>query len=262
MKRHKQYADRRRVKETFLELNNVSKNFLVKDREHNVIKDISFKTNSGEILCILGPSGCGKTTLLDLVAGFTKPSTGKILINEKEVDKPGSDRCVVFQKAALFPWLSVKENIAVGLKILKVDKKTIDKKVDNYLQLVGLDGFGDYLIEEISGGMAQRVALARVLVLNPPILLMDEPFSGLDFRIRNDMQNLLLSVWAQFKKTIIFITHDIDESIILADRIILMDNQPGQIIKELKNPLIRPRDISNNDFIKFKKEIYLSFKSI
>jgi len=215
-----------------------------------VLENINLSVNSGELVCILGPSGCGKTTLLKIVAGFIKPSSGRIETHGVPISGPGFERCIVFQEDALFPWLTVEENIAFGLKG-RINKREIKKRVGKFLYLTGLEGFGRYLPSEISGGMKQRVALARVLVLDPKLLLMDEPFGSLDAQSREEMQSLLLSLWEELRHTIIFVTHDITEAAFLADRILVMDKYPGSIKLIVDVSLKRPRRKETNEFHHF-----------
>lgn len=212
-----------------------------------VLENVSFEIAEAELVCLLGPSGCGKTTLLKLMAGFIKPCAGCIRIGGRKVAGPGPDRCVVFQEDALFPWLTVMENIAFGAKRI-ISRKRLDKEVHRYLEMVGLTAFKDYLPRELSGGMKQRVALARVLILQPKVLLMDEPFGSLDAQTREDMQNLLLSLWEKFSNTIVFVTHDLVEAITLADRILVMGTHPGHIRSEIKVGLPRPRKKESDAF--------------
>ncbi|WP_319407031.1 ABC transporter ATP-binding protein [uncultured Desulfosarcina sp.] len=206
-----------------------------------VLQDICFSVRRGEMICFLGRSGCGKSTLLKILAGFIRSSSGAVQLNGRPVGRPGPDRCVVFQEDALFPWLTVKENIAFGLKGRKLSRRVRDREVDRFIGLVGLDGFADYLPQAISGGMKQRVSLARVLILQPEVLLMDEPFAALDAQTREEMQNLLLDLWKKFSYTVLFVTHDVNEAVLLADRIILMDKNPGRIREDISIDLPRPR---------------------
>jgi len=220
----------------------------------NVLEDVTFNIADGELVCILGPSGCGKTTLLKLIAGFMKPSGGSMEINGKAITRPGRDRCVVFQEDALFPWLTVAENIAFGIKGL-LPGKQVKAEVRRYLEMVGLSAFKDYLPGEISGGMNQRVALARVLILKPQVLLMDEPFGALDAQTREDMQGLLLSLWKALSNTIVFVTHDLGEAILLADRILVMSQNPGRIQSEVPVDLPRPRKKESDEFHLFYRDL-------
>jgi NitT/TauT family transport system ATP-binding protein len=237
-----------------LTIRKVSKIFPVDDGYLNVLDNVSFDISAGELVCLLGPSGCGKTTLLKLIAGFMKPSAGIIRIDGKAVSCPGPDRCVVFQEDALFPWLTVSENIAFGAKKL-MHKSRLVKEVHRYLEMVGLTAFKDYLPREISGGMKQRVALARVLILQPQVLLMDEPFGALDAQTREDMQNLMLSLWEKLSHTIVFVTHDLVEAIALADRILVMGTNPGHIRSEIQVTLSRPRKKESNAFHNFFRDL-------
>ena len=244
-----------------LQVDLLRKDFEVNGVARTVLADISFHARAGEMVCIVGRSGCGKTTLLNIIAGFLSPTSGRILLNGQSVQRPGPDRCVVFQEDTLFPWLTVRENIAFGLRGLTRDKDFLRQEVDRFLTLVGLEAFQDYLPREISGGMKQRVALARVLILQPAVLLMDEPFASLDVQTREDMQGLLISLWEQLNQAIVFVTHDVDEAIKLADTILLMDREPGRISEEIPVPLPRPRAMEKTEFIFFRRKLYESLRS-
>jgi NitT/TauT family transport system ATP-binding protein len=241
---------------TVLEITNLRKVFHVNNTFLTVLEEINFRAESGELICILGRSGCGKSTLLKIVAGFLPPSSGSVLLKGKPVSSPGPDRCVVFQEDTLFPWLTVKENIAFGLKGRKNQARSLEEEVERFLFLVGLGEFRNYLPGEISGGMKQRVALARVLILHPEVLLMDEPFASLDAQTREEMQNFLLSLWEKLAHTILFVTHDVNEAIILADRILLMDKDPGRIREEIRVDLPRPRRRERSEFLLFARRLY------
>ncbi|MBN1958341.1 MAG: ABC transporter ATP-binding protein [Desulfuromonadales bacterium] len=217
--------------------------------EKLVLADIGFSARRGELICILGRSGCGKTTLLNLLAGFIAPDQGTIRLHDQPVSKPGPDRCVVFQDDALFPWLTVRENIAFGLKGQRISSAQKEEEIDRFLKLVGLSEFAAYLPSEISGGMKQRVALARVLILKPQVLLMDEPFAALDAQTREEMQNLVLELWQQLAHTILFVTHDVTEAVLLADRILLFDKDPGRIKEDIRLELSRPREKEDQNFL-------------
>jgi len=244
------------ISKTILEINNLKKVFRVNGAFLAVLDGIDFTVKKGEMICILGRSGCGKSTLLKMLAGFLTPSSGEILLNGKPVANPGTDRCVVFQEDTLFPWLTVQENIAFGLKGRTKNKKGIQEEVDRFIALVGLTEFRDYLPREISGGMKQRVALARVLILKPQILLMDEPFASLDAQTREEMQNLLLSLWEKLSHTIIFVTHDVNEAVTLSDRILVMSKNPGRIREDMHVDLVRPRKMEKQEFIFFRRKLY------
>jgi NitT/TauT family transport system ATP-binding protein len=221
--------------------------FQVAGKSVSVIERIDFSVAPGELICLLGPSGCGKTTLLSLVAGFLFPSSGSLSVYGRPVTQPGPDRCVVFQEDALFPWLTVAENVAFGLKG-RLSGKALRDEVAHHLELVGLSSFGNYLPGEISGGMKQRVALARVLILKPLVLLMDEPFGALDAQTREEMQQLLLTLWREFSPTILFVTHDINEALVLADRILVMARHPGRIAEAVAIGMPHPRTKASEAF--------------
>jgi len=247
---------REKPREKILEIDRVHKIFNGNGSFLPVLEGISFQAASGELICFLGRSGCGKSTLLKIVAGFIPPSSGKIFLRNKPVEGPGPERCVIFQEDALFPWLTVQENIAFGLKGRGQDKKSKAAEVERFLGLVGLTEFRNYLPREISGGMKQRVALARVLILKPEVLLMDEPFASLDAQSREEMQNLLLSLWQELAHTILFVTHDVSEAVILADRILLMGKNPGRIREEIRVDLPRPRSRDSGAFLQFSRRLH------
>jgi len=198
----------------------------------------------GELRVLLGPSGCGKSTLLRLIAGLDRADTGEVLVNGAPVHGPGKDRGMVFQKYTSFPWLTVAGNIAYGLKINGVPEQQRTKTVAQLIQEIGLSGFENAYPETLSGGMQQRVAIARTLALRPSVILMDEPFGALDAQTRGEMQQLLLKIWDETASTILFVTHDVEEAIYLADRIFIMSAHPGTIIEDVQVPFDRPRDLS------------------
>jgi NitT/TauT family transport system ATP-binding protein len=197
----------------------------------------------GEFRVLLGPSGCGKSTLLRMIAGLDKPTSGQVLVNGEIVTHPGKDRGMVFQKYTSFPWLTVADNIAYGMKINGVPEAQRKETVDRLLQSVGLTEFANVYPETLSGGMQQRVAIARTLALRPSVILMDEPFGALDAQTRSDMQQLLLQIWDETACTILFVTHDVEEAIYLADRIFIMSSHPGTIVEDVHVPFERPRDL-------------------
>ena len=240
-----------------IQISNVSKIFSTGGQEVIALDDINLDVKPGEFICLLGPSGCGKSTLLNAVAGFSLPTTGSIVVNGKSVQAPGPDRGMVFQEYALFPWMTVEKNIAFGLEIKKQPKTQIKEKVSALLEMLNLQDFRDRYPKDLSGGMRQRVAIARVLALDSPILLMDEPFGALDSLTRRNLQDELLRIWMEFKKTIIFVTHSIEESIYLADRIVVMTYRPGKIKKDVSVEIPRPRDPSSIEFNELKKELSL-----
>ncbi len=233
----------------------VSKTFSSSGRTIAALDNIDLNIGPGEFICLLGPSGCGKSTLLNALAGFSQPTSGSIHVEGRPVEKPGPDRGMVFQEYALFPWMTVWQNIAFGLEIKKAPRAEIRDKVDALLRMLGLHDFRERYPKDLSGGMRQRVAIARVLALDPPILLMDEPFGALDSLTRRSLQDELLRIWMENKKTILFVTHSIEESIYLADRIVVMSYRPGRIKREVAVALPRPRDPSSAAFNEIKKEL-------
>jgi NitT/TauT family transport system ATP-binding protein len=249
------------VQEDALQIQDLSKSFIVHGSPITVLDRITFGAQAGEMICILGRSGCGKTTLLNILAGFMTPSSGSIFLNGRPVKKPGPDRCVVFQEDTLFPWLTVWENVAFGLKGRTGDRRFVRDETDHFLSLVGLSEFRDYVPRDISGGMKQRVALARVLILKPQVLLMDEPFASLDSQTREEMQNLLTELWRELRQTILFVTHDADEAVTLADRILVMDKGPGRIREEISISLPRPRRIEKTEFLIYRKKLHESLRN-
>jgi NitT/TauT family transport system ATP-binding protein len=219
---------------------------------------ISLEVEQGELVALLGPSGCGKSTLLNLIAGFEAPSDGRLLVNGQAVAAPGPERGVVFQEAALFPWLTVWENVIFGPKVQGLARSEYEDRAHEMLKIVGLVDFKNHLPVQLSGGMRQRVGIARILTLGSRVLLMDEPFGALDAQTRLTMQELLLSVWQQLKPTIIFVTHDIDEAIFLASTVYVMSARPGRIQTRITVPLGRPRtvaDTASETFSSLKLEI-------
>ena len=222
------------------------------------LAQIDLDVQDGDFVALLGPSGCGKSTLLNLVAGFEQASSGTLHVHGQPVDKPGPERGVVFQEAALFPWLSVWENVIFGPKTQGQSPKDYVERANDMLRIVGLSDFKNHLPVQLSGGMRQRVGIARILTLGSRVLLMDEPFGALDAQTRLTMQELLLSVWQQLKPTIVFVTHDIDEALFLADTIYVMSARPGRIQARMTVPLARPRtieDTTSEAFNAMKREI-------
>jgi NitT/TauT family transport system ATP-binding protein len=205
------------------------------------LQDVSLSVKPGEFLCLLGPSGCGKSTLLGSLAGHLQPSRGAIRVDGEAVRGPHPDRGLVFQQHTLFPWKKVIDNVAFGLKMKGVARTERRARAQALLKLVGLDGFENSYPSQLSGGMQQRVEIARVLINHPRVMLMDEPFGALDAQTRLKMQELLLDVWTRIRTTIVFITHDIDEALFLADRILVMSPRPGRIIEEIRLDFARPR---------------------
>ncbi len=241
-----------------LRADRVNKKFRVKGQEMIALADLSLEVRAGELVTIVGTSGCGKSTFLRLVAGLAEPTGGLIEVDGQPVRGPGPDRGMVFQSYTLFPWLNALDNVKFGLKKQHLGQKEKEEIARHYLNLVGLSGFARAYPAQLSGGMKQRVAIARALAYNPAILLMDEPFGALDAQTRELMQELLLKIWAESHTTILFITHDVDEAIFLADRVYVMTARPGRIKRELTVALPRPRDYEvelSGPFLEIKREI-------
>ena len=237
----------------YLELNSISKVFTQTDKE--TLQDISLSVDKGEFICIVGPSGCGKSTLLNLVAGLDIPTDGEIILDGEKVTGPGADRVVMFQEAALYPWLSVIENVMFGLDCAGHPKEEQRKIAEKYLKLVQLWHYRDYPIHQISGGMKQRTALARALALESKLLLMDEPFSALDKQTINILRAELEEIWEKNHKTILYVTHSVEEAIYFADRVIVMAENPGRIKEIIPINLQRPRNIEGPEFTALRKRI-------
>ena len=222
------------------------------------IEDVSIDIQDNDFVCIVGPSGCGKSTLLRMLAGLDFPSAGNIIVNDRKVTGPGPDRGMVFQTYTLFPWMNVEDNIKFGLKIKKLPKAEKQEIADRYLKIIGLEKFAQSYSKELSGGMKQRVAIARALANQPEVLLMDEPFGALDPHTKSMMQLLMREIWVKEHPTVVFITHDIDEAVFLADKIYVMSARPGKMIKRVNVYLPHKRTLDLKDspeFIKIRKGI-------
>lgn len=237
----------------YLQLNSINKVFEETDKE--TLQDISLTVEKGEFICIVGPSGCGKSTLLNLVAGLDTPSDGEIILDGRKVQGPGADRVVMFQEAALYPWLNVMENVMFGLEAAGHDKGTQHLIAEKYLKMVQLWQYREYPIHQISGGMKQRTALARALALDSKLLLMDEPFSALDKQTINILRAELEEIWEKMKKTILYVTHSVEEAVYFADRVVVMAENPGRIKEIISIDLSRPRDIETEKFVFLRKRI-------
>lgn len=222
-------------------IQDLSVTYMQSDAPVAVIQNVTLDVQPGEFLALLGSSGCGKSTLLNTVAGFVKPTRGQVCVDGEPVKEPGADRGMVFQQHALFPWKTVLENVEFGLKMRRTPKLERRETARTFLQLVGLEGFEHAYPAQLSGGMQQRVGLARVLVNQPRVMLMDEPFAALDAQSRLLMQEMLLHIWQEIRTTVLFVTHDVDEAIFLADRIAILSSRPGRVKQELSVPLARPR---------------------
>ena len=240
----------------FLSIQNVQKSFA----NEQVLKDIDLNIEKGEFVSLLGPSGCGKSTLLNIVAGLLSPTEGTVTLENQPIIKPGKDRGMVFQQPALFPWLSVEENVMFPLK-KEMKKKEASELAQKYLQLVQLSAYAKHSPHELSGGMQQRVAIARALAMNPSVLLMDEPFGALDEQTRIRLHAELEKIWLETKKTILFVTHSIQEAIKLSDRIIVMGTHPGTILKDIHVKIERPRERHIHEIAQYEETIMELLKS-
>ncbi|MCQ8903833.1 MAG: ABC transporter ATP-binding protein [Methanothrix sp.] len=246
---------------SLLEVRSVSKVFDVDGKSMEVLRDISMSVDEGEFVCFIGPSGCGKTTLLRIIAGLEFPSSGSVLLDGAPIRGPGPERGMVFQEYSLFPWRTVLDNVAFGPEIRGVPKEERYRLAREYLKMVGLERFESRYPHELSGGMKQRVAIARALVNNPKALLMDEPFGALDAQTRNVMQSELLRIWEQERKTIIFVTHSVDEAIYLGDRIIVFSARPGRVKEIIGIDLPRPRKRTSLEVNRIRDKILQDLRS-
>lgn len=236
-----------------LSIKNLSKKF--DNSEKSTLNSIDLEIKDGEFICIVGASGCGKTTLLNLIAGLETPTTGEILLDGNKVTKPGADRTVMFQEHGLYPWLNVIDNVKFPLKLAKMPKEEQEKRAEHYLKMVGLIEYKDYPIHQISGGMRQRTALARALAMDSKILLMDEPFSALDKQTSNQLRAELQKIWIETHKTILFITHSVEESVYLADRVVVLSPKTGSITDIVDINIPRPREVYSPEFVELRHKI-------
>lgn len=248
-----------------LQIKNLSKQFNALESNRNglftAVEDINLSINEGEFVCFVGPSGCGKTTLLNILAGLDYPTRGEIILNGKPINKPGSDRIMVFQENALFPWLKVIDNVEFGLKVAGVRKEKRREIAIHYLDTMQLTKFADSYIYQLSGGMKQRVAIARALVNDPEILLMDEPFAALDSQTRDLLSVELQLLWSKTRKTIIFVTHNIMESVCLGNRVIVFTSRPGKIKSEITIDYRRPRLSEDGNLEPFYRQVLEELKT-
>jgi ABC-type nitrate/sulfonate/bicarbonate transport system ATPase subunit len=238
-----------------IEIKNVYKTFTENGKDLVAIDHVNLEIPRNQFTVLIGPSGCGKTTLLNIIAGYEKPTSGEILLKNKPVQKPGPDRGYVFQDYALFPWLTVIGNVAFGLRHNGFSKKKAEKKARGYIDLVNLRGFEDAYPHTLSGGMKQRVAIARALAYDPDVLLMDEPFGALDAQTRKHMQKELVKIIQKAKKTVVFVTHSVIEAVYLADLVVVMTARPGKIKGTIKINLPRNRSYVENDYLHYRKQI-------
>jgi len=238
----------------------VSKEFVSKHKKTSTLENFNIEIEKGDFVCILGPSGCGKSTLLNIIAGLEKATKGVVMLNGNEITGPGPDRTVMFQEAALFPWLKVIDNVEFGMKMAGMPKEVRYEKALHYLKMVHLSKFQNSYVYELSGGMKQRVALARALSLDSEILLMDEPFAALDSQTKMMLQQELQRIWVNTKKTIIFITHNAEEAVYLANRVVVMAANPGRIKQEFSIELARPRQMESCDITYYTAKIMKALK--
>ncbi|BBO16706.1 nitrate/sulfonate/bicarbonate ABC transporter ATP-binding protein [Candidatus Brocadia pituitae] len=244
-----------------LRVQHVSKSFQSKNGTVYVLEDINLEINQGEFVCLVGPSGCGKSTLMNIVAGLEQADSGDVWANGRRIQGAGPDRVVIFQEAALFPWLNVIKNVEFGLKLQGISSRERRNIALEYLKMVHLTKFQNSHIHELSGGMKQRVAIARALAMNPEMLLMDEPFSALDAQTRWILHYELQNIWMKTKKTILFVTHNIREAVCLADRIFILSTSPGRIKKEFAIDLPRPRDDNDVNVAEYSTRIMQELKA-
>jgi ABC-type nitrate/sulfonate/bicarbonate transport system ATPase subunit len=251
-----------------IEISGITKRFDTRHGEVQALQDLSLEIRDNEFLTILGPSGCGKTTLLRVIAGLERADGGEVRIDGRAVTSPGPDRAMVFQGFALMPWASVIENVAFGLEVRGTPRRERERKALELVEFVGLKGFEHMLPRELSGGMQQRVGLARALAVEPQVLLMDEPFSALDEQTRRLLQEELLGIWEKTRTTVIFITHSMEEAVLLGDRVVLMSARPGRIAEIIDIPLKRPRSVavdsieSSREFAEITNHLWQSLRGM
>ena len=238
-----------------IELRNLSMAYDSGEQSVQALSEVSFSVAEGEFCCVVGPSGCGKTTLLRTIAGLETPDSGAVLVDGEPVADPGLDRGMVFQEYALFPWRTVRGNIRFGLDRPACGCSDCERRVEKLVELVGLAGFEDSYPKALSGGMKQRVGIARALAVDPEILLMDEPFGSVDARTRDRLHSELLEIWAETNQSVVFVTHNIDEAVTLADRIVILDTDPGAVQSTLSVDLPRPRDRTSSEFVDYVAHI-------
>jgi NitT/TauT family transport system ATP-binding protein len=243
------------TKNAQISIKNISKTFRTDNVETVAIEDFTLDIKKGELISLVGPSGCGKTTILRIIAGLLEPTTGSVLIKGKPCEGPGSDRGMIFQDFALFPWRNVRRNVEFGLEVAGVPKEQRLERAEKYIKLVGLEKFANSRVHELSGGMKQRVGIARAFVNHPEVTLMDEPFGALDAQTRNIMQAQLLKILQNTEQTIIFVTHSVDEALFLSDKVIILTKRPAIIKEIIEVPWPRPRDRANSDFVAMRKRI-------
>jgi NitT/TauT family transport system ATP-binding protein len=232
-----------------LRIEDVSKTFAGRSGTVDALRPVNLEVEAGEFVCLLGPSGCGKSTLLNIVAGLEEASTGSVWANGKRVHGPGTDRVLLFQEAALFPWLDIQSNVEFGLRQIGLSAKERRERARRFIELVHLKGFERSAVHQLSGGMRQRAALARALAIDPAVLLMDEPFGALDALTRDRMHAELESIWSSTRKTVLFVTHNVREAVALGDRVLVFSPRPGRIVREFRVDLPRPRSLEDHTLV-------------
>jgi len=250
------------MSDTILSIEHVNKKFVINGEDLEVLNDINFEVKKGEFICIVGFSGCGKSTLLRMIGGLESIDEGTISMNGKPITGPSLERGMIFQESRLFPWMKIKDNIAFGIseeERKKLDKKEVEERVNSMLKLVELEGFENASTSQLSGGMQQRASIARSLIQKPELLLLDEPFGALDAITRINMQTEILRIWEEEKTTMVLVTHDIDEAVYLADRVVIMSSRPGCIKKIVNVDIPRPRRRTGTTFSEIRRRIYQEF---
>lgn len=245
----------RGIENSIIECTGVCKSFETPEGEHQVIKDFNLQAKENEFLVLFGPGQCGKTTMINLIAGFEKVSGGSLKFMGKEIAKPDPSRGVVFQSTALFPWMTTMGNVEYGLKMAGVKKQERQKRAQNYINLVGLQGFEKSYPVQLSGGMRQRVGIARAYCNEPKVMLMDEPYGQLDIELRFKLEDELVKLWKLTKTTVLFITHNIEEAVYLGNKIMILTNKPTTVKKTIVNDLPRPRDIAAPEFVELRNQV-------
>ncbi|MEA5038076.1 Aliphatic sulfonates import ATP-binding protein SsuB [bioreactor metagenome] len=246
----------------WVKVEGATKTFSSRKGDVTALEHVNLEVHDGEFVCLLGPSGCGKTTLLRMIGGLDVPTSGTVSIDGKIVDGPSPKMTMVFQEYSLYPWRTVAENVGFGLEMMGISKEERILEVNKRLALVGLTGFADSYPYELSGGMRQRAAVARALASDPAVMLMDEPFGALDAQTRNKMQRELLQIWEETKKTILFVTHSVDEAVYLSDKIVILTPRPGRIYEIYPNTLSRPRDRTSVEFAKLRKDVLAEIEKL
>lgn len=250
--------------ETLMRIDKLHVVYRTDDSETVAVEDFSLDVKKGELVSIVGPSGCGKTTILRCIAGLLQPTSGTVTIGDRLCTSPGSDRGMVFQDFALFPWRTVRQNVEFGMEVAGVPKEERHERSERYLRAVGLENFANARIHELSGGMKQRVGIARAMVMHPAVILMDEPFGALDAQTRNIMQEQLTRILQHTSRTIVFVTHSVDEALFLSDRVVILTKRPSTIYKVIDVPWDRPRDRADPEFAAMRKRIltYLEAQNV